>query len=207
MPVTTILSAITIVMYYAGFGSDRCDTPCPLNWNKNNLTTFLLHPFIHYNPVHLYGNIFGLVIVGYLIEQWPVLWSPKKRYTIFPIAYGISYFINLLVWESPIKMKTLSATLQVIQQTGEPWIGASVVVFALSAFPLRYYFWFHKEAQVKGQKDIWAPILIGIALSPLLTGILLLGIGYGGLEVIFHLTGFVIGYFIAGGFFRRMSPL
>ena len=199
-PLTIVLSSLTIAMYYLGFGSDRCSLICPLDWQSNDWTRFILHPFIHSSPIHLYGNVFGLLIVGYLIEDWMKLYSRKECYVIFPIAFGISYLIDFFLWHVQIQMAFNNVAINLLTQ--HPANGMSLVVYGLSAFPLVYYFAFSKQIVSEENWNIYAPILIGIIFGPSLLLIVELFVGVGGVNAIYHVAAFFVSFIIARRFFR-----
>lgn len=124
-------------------------------WYSLNATQktamLLLHPLFHDGIFHLLGNIlFGLIIIGPLIENWMVLLTRRHRYFIFLFCYLVSLAINCLFWRfNPYE---------------GPGIGFSLMIFAGLGFVIIYYSVFFRRMPFTDWNAV-APVGIGFVLA------------------------------------------
>lgn len=112
---------------------------------------FLLHPIIHVSVAHLLGNtIFGLIIIGVLVESWMRLLKRRARYTIFLICYLVSLGVGCMSWISPLG--------------GHPPLGSSGLIFAMLPFTVFYYLAYCGRIRFDGLNR-FAPIGIGFVAA------------------------------------------
>jgi membrane associated rhomboid family serine protease len=158
-------------------------------------TLLLIHPIVHANSSHLLGNmIFGIAILGTLIESWMVMLSRRKRYGILLSCYLVSLGPSALIWLSP---KIHSA----------PAIGSSGLIFAGLAFALYYCMAYFKRKWLKslnllalvGIVIVSAFLAVPIILSPYVRGGFLVGP-----SPFLHLMCFLISLVLATLLFDRI---
>lgn len=149
MPITVAFCVLITTAYYLGF-SARCSYNCPLDWRNSDTVRLVLHPIIHVSDQHLVGNLFGIIIIGFLLETWMVPLSRKKHLTIFFLCYLVSTFAVLVTW---------------FVLNDRNVVGASGMLFALLGF-VSYYYFTYPDLKLEGGFR-HAPLLIGIILASL----------------------------------------
>jgi len=155
----------------------------------------LVHPTIHTDWVHLGGNmIFGIAILGTLIESWMTLLTCRVRYGILVFCYLASLAVSVLVWKSPLLGRV-------------PAVGSSGLVFAGLAFAMFYCLAYFKRTWFKslnllalvGIVIVSVFLVAPIILSPHLQGYTILGI-----SPVLHLMSFSISLVFAALLFERI---
>jgi membrane associated rhomboid family serine protease len=156
----------------------------------------LIHPIVHINWTHLAGNmIFGIGILGTLIESWMTLLTRKFRYGIFAFCYLASLAVSVLVWKSPIVGPV-------------PAVGSSGLVFASLPFPLFYCGKYYDRIQFRG-RNLLAPVGIVIVsvflIAPVVFATHLAGYTILGMSPALHLMSFLISFVFAIFLFDRIK--
>jgi len=161
------------------------------------LVLVLIHPIVHVSVEHLVGNmVFGIAILGTLIESWMTLLTRRLRYGMLVFCYLASLAVSVLVWKSPILGPI-------------PAIGSSGLIFAALPFALFYCLAYFKRTWFKtlnllalvGIVIVSAFLVAPIIFSQHLKGGILLGI-----SPFLHLMSFLISFVFAGFLFDRKRP-
>ena len=143
-----------VVFYYAWNTPAVCCTTSWLTATPDaRLFEWLIHPLIHENPAHLYGNLIIFAVVGVLLESWVPITNWWTRGLIFLISYVISLGLSGFA----------------LIMTGLPAIGSSVMVYAILAFDL--YFYVYRTPKLT-RMGLIAPILMGVAFGPLVVALM-----------------------------------
>jgi len=153
----------------------------------------LLHPIFHISMAHLVGNtIFGLAVVGTLIETWMIQLRHLFRYGILLCCYLVSLGVTCLVWA----------------ESGTPAIGLSGVVFAAVPFTFFYYVTFSDRIDLIGL-SVFAPIGIGFSIAalvlPIVAGITEMGHTVISESSMLHLLATIPSFVIASLLFQRIG--
>jgi membrane associated rhomboid family serine protease len=121
-----------------------------LSWVKpNSIERLLLHPFIHADLPHIVGNlVFGVVVVGTLIESWMMKLRRIVRYGILVYSYLISLTVVAIWW----------------LKTGVVLVGSSGVILAGLAVAVAYYQVFHNQLTVRGWNAL-GPVGVGFGCA------------------------------------------
>jgi membrane associated rhomboid family serine protease len=130
-----------------------------LSWVEPvSIERLFLHPFIHDSVAHITGNIvFGIFIVGTLIESWMTRLKRIVRYGVLVYSYLVSLVIAAIWWV----------------EKGIVPIGSSGVILAGLAIVMWYYRIFHDRLDLKGWNAL-GPVGLGVAFA-FLAQILVLG--------------------------------
>ncbi len=199
IPFTITLVVSLVVSYYTVFGK-HCFYVCPFDWKNNLVARLLFHPLIHGSPSHLWGNVFGLVIVGALIETWIFPSSRKRALLLFMTSIAVSYIANLIFW---------------FLLGGDPGIGSSGIAFSLFAFVIYFYYKCLERWQFQGMMR-HAPLLLGVFVASLISPLFdLLGTSDSGLQLVprslgsfaLHWLCFLITLLIAWQLFAKWRML
>ena len=146
---TIALVAASVLFFYLALPPLR-------EWLESDPTgkmvSLLIHPLIHENEDHLWGNIFfGLLIAGTLIESWMTHLTQRSRWSILLTCYVISLTVSLGDWIV----------------TGRIGVGTSDLAFAGLAFCLIYYR--RNLDRIHREHSCWlVPVAMGVSLSFLL---------------------------------------
>jgi membrane associated rhomboid family serine protease len=155
----------------------------------------LIHPIVHIDFRHLVGNmIFGIAILGTLIESWMVLVRRRVRYGILVFCYASSLGVSALVWKSPF-LGSL------------PAVGSSGLIFAALPFPIFYSLQYRDRIRFKGWNVLAAIglaivsafLIVPIALAPHAGGYTCLDV-----STVLHLMPFLASLVVADFLFDRI---
>lgn len=155
----------------------------------------LVHPMVHTGWDHLAGNmIFGIGILGPLIESWMTLLTRRVRYGIFAFCYLASLAVSVLVWKSPLLGPL-------------PAVGSSGLVFAALPFTFLYCAVYYDRIRFRG-KNLLAPVGIAIVsfflIAPIIFAKHLAGYTILGVSPVLHLMSFLISFVFAYFLLLRM---
>jgi len=115
----------------------------------DSLAKLLLHPLIHLDDNHIYGNlVLGLLVVGTLIERWMTRLKWVVRYGLLIYCYLISLMTAALFW----------ATTRAIP------FGSSGLILTGLAVVVLYYWKLHNQLSLKGWNAL-GPVGVGFVLA------------------------------------------
>jgi len=191
---------ITIALLLISFGFHPYAQSCVAKWfpsQNGRIIMLFLHPIIHTRAEHLlYNMIYGLGIVGVLVESWMTLLSRRVRYGILLICYLVSLGGSAFNWLTNPALG------------GHPAIGSSGIIFSALPFTILYYLWFSDRIEFTRLSRL-APLGIGFVsaflIAPFVFGIVTLDDLMAGSDARLHLFVVFFSSIVAYPLLRRYA--
>jgi hypothetical protein len=121
-----------------------------LHWNELNVFEQLVfHPIVHLDNSHILGNmVFGIAIIGTLIESWMIRLKRIVRYGLLVYCYFVSLGV-VAIW-----------------RVAQGWVpeGSSGLIMAGLGVVSVYYLTFHEKLSLKGWNSL-GPFAFGFSFA------------------------------------------
>lgn len=146
-PAASLTLAIVAIVFYLEEGRVHY---YQYSFGPAPAVNFLLSPFIHGSVDHLVGNVFGILLVGPVVEVWMTRLSRISRYVMMSFGYPLGLGIG-------------AATVHFYGWHFVP-IGASGLIASWLGFCTAYYASFYRDlSPVDNLWDAFPPVAMGIS--------------------------------------------